>query len=197
MDNFKEYIAYLKEDFNLEIDNPNLQDLNKKIIASINKNDKKEIAKTLFEWVRDNIQYKIIEIVGALGTYNRGSGACVDKSSLLISLLRINNIPARYILLRAFFTNTIPIKQKYVDHCAVEAFIKNKWAILDPTFDPRFDNIFSKSEFGAPNWWDIKKSKIFEYKSNFSSIETRLISKSYQIINEWKIFIDNVIKNKN
>ncbi|MHA1270829.1 MAG: transglutaminase-like domain-containing protein [Candidatus Helarchaeota archaeon] len=191
------YNIYLEKNYHIEKDNYELKELNESILKNIDKKDKKEVADTLFKWVRDKIKYRISDIIGALGTYKRGNGACVDKSSLLITLLRINKIPARYLILRAIISIETPIKGNYVDHCVVQAFIDNKWIILDPTFDPYFNRIFKKSTFNSPNWWDISKSKIYGARKKFSKIELRIISESYKEPSEWKDFILEILNNGN
>ena len=186
---------FLKKGFHIEIDAPDLIGLNRTIINNLDEKSPKEISKSLFEWVRDNIRYRIVEIIGPTATIKRGTGACVDKSSLLITLLRMNKIPAKYLIIRAIFSKKLPIKISYVDHCAVEAYINNRWIILDPTFDPFFDNIFPKSEFGNPNWWDLKKSIIHGRVAFFTPLEIRLISDCYKNPTEWKLFINKILKN--
>ena len=185
--------SFLKESYHVEINHPELIDLSNSIKKNISKNDR-DIANGMFEWVRDNIKYDVIDIIGALGTYKRGIGACVDKSSLLIALLRINNIPSRYLLLRAFLITKTPISVKYVDHCALEAHINSEWIILDPTFDSAFDRFFPTASYNSPNWWDIETSIISANQVAFSKLEMKIISKSYKKPSDWKTLVSKILK---
>ena len=72
----------------------------KKLAAQLSsgKNDI-EIAKTCFEWVRDNIKhswdYKLEQVTcKASEVLKYGTGYCYAKSHLLAALLRANNLPA-------------------------------------------------------------------------------------------------------
>lgn len=193
MDDIK---LFLKKSYKVEIDSDELIDLSNSILESYKLKDNRNISINLFEWVRDQIRYEIVKVVGALGTYKRKSGACIDKSSLLIALLRINKIPSRYITLKAFLITNKPISEKSVDHCAVQAFIDNEWILFDPTFDPRFDSIFPKASYNNPGWWDRKKSIIFQKRAEISKLEMDITSINYEVPTPWKRLIKR-IKKKN
>jgi hypothetical protein len=184
---------YLKNSYKVEIDHPELIKLNHSILDDlVDRSNKLEIIKRLFQYVRDKIQYECVKVLGALGTYERGTGACIDKSSLLIALLRINKIPARYITMRALLITKRPISETMVDHCAVEAHINGDWVILDPTFDPRFDHIFPKAVINSPNWYNLEKSAIYQTRSEISKLEMDITSKSYQKSSPWKKLISKI-----
>ncbi|MBD3227721.1 MAG: hypothetical protein GF329_05995 [Candidatus Lokiarchaeota archaeon] len=191
MDNLK---RFLKKSYGVEIDSEELIILSSSILNDLENN--KEICIKLFEWVRDKIKYKLVRVIGALGTYKRKSGACIDKSSLLIALLRINKIPSRYITLKANLIAKQPISERYVNHCAVQAYINNRWVILDPTFDPSFDKTFPKAQFDKPGWWDMKDSLIHQERFEISKLEMDITSRSYERSTPWKKMIENIKSHK-
>lgn len=68
---------------------------------SANKTSIPDVAKSCFEWVRDNIKhigdYNIQTVsCSASEVLNSGSGICYAKSHLLAALLRANKIPAGF-----------------------------------------------------------------------------------------------------
>ncbi len=50
---------------------------------------------TIYDWVRDNIEYKKGDLKGAQRALKDGYGDCEELSSLFIAICRINDIPAR------------------------------------------------------------------------------------------------------
>ncbi len=54
-----------------------------------------QTVETIFDWVRDNIEYKNGELKGAVAALRDGDGDCEELTSLFIALCRANKIPAR------------------------------------------------------------------------------------------------------
>ncbi|MFX0038363.1 MAG: transglutaminase family protein [Promethearchaeota archaeon] len=77
-----------------ECDNPDLIARSNDIVGSLtNPVDK---AEAIFNWIAINIDYeKQDEEIGAYEAYNQRKGDCSDISDLMITLLRIQSIPAR------------------------------------------------------------------------------------------------------
>ena len=74
--------------------NPSLIDRSNSIVKSENKTI--ENARDIFNWIVNNIEYqKQDEEIGAFEAYKQGRGDCSDFSDLMITLLRIQSIPAR------------------------------------------------------------------------------------------------------
>ena len=105
--------------------------------------DPVETARRTFYFVRDQIVtgYDLYE-TKASDILKKGYGICWGKSTLLVSLLRCNNIEAHF--------GTIPVHRKFIEpligpfyhfanspyhHCLVHAFLNDRWTLLDPVLD--------------------------------------------------------------
>lgn len=152
---------------------------------AMNQQDKERVAKKFFEFVRDSIEYALDPVVGALKTLERKTGACVDKSSLLIALCRAMKIPARYVLMVAELLPKKDIGIEELPHCVVEIKIDDEWKIVDPTFDQGLKSIFPVSNFENPKWWkdtspisrkfpEITKSEADYLSESYTTDETAL-----------------------
>ncbi|MGQ9723013.1 MAG: transglutaminase-like domain-containing protein [Candidatus Jordarchaeum sp.] len=143
--------SFLNPTYGCESDNKTIIELAKKLAG--NQQDKKKIVKNFFEFVRDTIEFKVDPVVGALKTLERKSGACLDKSSLLIALCRAAKIPARYVLMT---TQILPKKKvdiQELPHVVAEIKIKDQWKILDTTLDQGMKSMFDIPTFEDPKWW--------------------------------------------
>ncbi len=77
-----------------ECNNPTLVALSNSIVNPLD--NPVEKAQDIFNWIVNNIDYQAQTIeIGALEAYNQRSGDCSDFSDLMITLLRIQSIPAR------------------------------------------------------------------------------------------------------
>ncbi|MCK4865901.1 MAG: transglutaminase family protein [Gammaproteobacteria bacterium] len=88
---------YLEVSEYIDWDNPAILELAKKLAADKKKDI--DVAKSCFEWVRDEIKhswdYKMNPVTcKASEVLKHGTGYCFAKSHLLAALLRANNIPA-------------------------------------------------------------------------------------------------------
>lgn len=54
-----------------------------------------ETVETIYDWVRDNVEYKNGKLKGALAALRDKDGDCEELTSLFIALCRANKIPAR------------------------------------------------------------------------------------------------------
>lgn len=54
-----------------------------------------ERVEAIYDWVRDNIEYRNGSLKGALAALRDGNGDCEELTSLFIALCRANDIPAR------------------------------------------------------------------------------------------------------
>jgi len=88
---------YLEQSKYIDYENSEISDLAE--LLSSNCNSKKEIIKTCFEWVRDNIKHSVDFKLNpvtckASDVLKYKTGYCYAKSHLLAALLRANGIPA-------------------------------------------------------------------------------------------------------
>lgn len=81
-------------------------------------------------WVHEHIRYVIGSSVvtdGASDTYLARKGVCRDFAHLTLALLRARGVPARMVACYA------PGLSPMDFHAVVEAAIKDRWVVLDPT----------------------------------------------------------------
>jgi len=71
-----------------------------------------EKVESIYDWVRDKVEYKEGKLKGALAALRDGNGDCEELSSLFIAMCRVNGIPAR--------TVWVP------GHCYPEFYLENK-----------------------------------------------------------------------
>ena len=132
--------AYLKATTNCQVDNSKIKSLVNKVISGASSTKEKAVA--IYNYVRDSISYSFYYDTahGAVGTYNVGSGNCVDQSHLLIAMLRTADIPARYV----HGTCTFSSGSTY-GHVWAQALVNGQWYVVDPTS--------SRNSFGyVANW---------------------------------------------
>lgn len=126
---------------NREINHSELISLSHQIVDKKSSPLKK--AETIFQWVVDHIEYDLeYQGGGALNTYRERKGACGDFSDLMITLLRIQHIPAREV--HGFFLDVKrPLKgmefereeDTLWDHSWVEYYVPSLgWVSCDPVF---------------------------------------------------------------
>lgn len=145
-----------------ECDNPSLVELSNSIVNPTDTPVEK--AQGIFNWIVNNIEYKKQdEEIGALEAYNQGVGDCSDFSDLMITLLRIQSIPARKVT-GFLITNNTSLRPKIGDqysfdinfngltmstfsskkilgHAWVEYYVpKIGWIACDPTWGQGYFN---------------------------------------------------------
>ncbi len=107
----------------------------------------KEIARSLFYFVRDKIKYNpympryLPEHFRASDTLARKDGFCVQKAVLLVALCRALDIPAR-IGLAVIRNHLMPDKMANMlhgnvlpDHGYAELYLNDRWIMVTPVFD--------------------------------------------------------------
>jgi len=141
----------MEESLNLFLQETYFCDFNEKTIKNLahslteNASSDKEKAVVLFDWVRDNILYRLGNWQKkASETLNEGEGTCTNKANLLIALLRANGIPAGYGVMkvdgqRYFGAIASPTLTKFVGkvstHIYALAYLDKKWIKCDPSND--------------------------------------------------------------
>jgi hypothetical protein len=84
---------YLAVSPGIEVRSPKIRSL-ARTIAPDEENQWKKI-ETIYDWVRENVEYRDQSFKGALKALEDGNGDCEELSSLFIALCRANGIPAR------------------------------------------------------------------------------------------------------
>ena len=146
---------YLTSSKNCQVKNKAIQDLAKTLTSKLKSDYEK--GKKLFNWVRDNIQYKKYRntLRGAVKTLQTKKGNCVDQSHLLIALSRAAGIPARYVK-----GGNCKFSNGYVSgHIWTQMYINKKWIVADTTSH--------KNSLGKIKNWNTKSYKLY---GQFSSI---------------------------
>ncbi len=77
----------------IESRSPKIRSLAKEIGAD--KEKAWEKVETIYDWVRDKVEYKDGPLKGALAALHDGSGDCEELTSLFIAICRASDIPAR------------------------------------------------------------------------------------------------------
>lgn len=139
-------------------------------------------AEIIFNFVRDTVIYSYYDgsKQGANKTLSLGKGNCIDQTSLLISMFRVLNIPARYNL-----AENVSFYSGYIgSHCWAQVLIGNVWHIAD-TVSVR--NIFGSSyncdlahitNLKQGNLWN-NLSKVNINRENISSSDFTPVSFSF------------------
>ncbi|UCC19651.1 MAG: transglutaminase domain-containing protein [Promethearchaeota archaeon] len=133
---------YLKPTKFCDCDNQEIIDKAKELT----KNDKtpKEMALSIFYFVRDQITFMMCGNDKASETLMKGHGDCSTKTNLQVALLRAVNIPARYHIasLRKECLKGIISKSLYKlfpdelsHHQWCECYLSEKWISCDTLFD--------------------------------------------------------------
>lgn len=154
-----------------------------------------EKAEKIYNWVSNNIDYRgdLDVEKGALWAYNNLEGDCSEFSSLMITLLRIQNIPARKITgflvsnnpsLRPkpgdtwSFDATESTPAEIMGHAWVEYYVPDiGWIACDPTWDyfNRIDylrfNLNVGANFFFPPSYTISEFSSLVFYSSTSSFE--------------------------
>jgi transglutaminase-like putative cysteine protease len=124
------------------------------------KNDEEKVHK-IFLWVRDNIRWKPVKIVGAKKLLKREPkvGLCTDKTNLFVALCRSVGIKSRYIVMDANLKTVNKELPPQGKHIAAEVNVGGKWILADPGFGKNTSKLLEVSEFGKPAWTEAKNMK--------------------------------------
>ena len=116
---------FLKDEKYIEVNSPKIQETAKKLK---DKNDIETIMRT-FEFVQQNVSYKLSNEIGADSVLTTGEGKCSDFSDLFVALLRANKIPAKVVKGMWLSSNL-----DYPFHQWAEVYLKKQgWVLFEPT----------------------------------------------------------------
>lgn len=131
----------------------------KSLSNSLTKNCKTELEKAtaIFNWVRDKVSYSFYYNTkkGAVKTLSSRSGNCVDKTHLLIALMRSAGIAAKYVHGKAKFSSG-----SVYGHVWAQVLVGDTWVVADTTS--------SRNSFGVVNNWNPKTATIYGSYSTLS-----------------------------
>jgi len=129
-----------------------LDDTVKEIINNEKRPEKK--AKAIFNFVRDEIKFDIYVDFPDVGKIlKRKAGACYHKAMVMVEMMKLAGIPARYhfVWIRKGGLKNIlhPLvyrfwPEKFI-HTYAEIKLNNKWIMLDATYDKKLHNKLIKS----------------------------------------------------
>jgi len=160
-----------------ECNNPTLIALSNNIVGT--ETNTVEKARKIFNWIGSNIDYQVQdEEIGALEAYNQRKGDCTDISDLMITLLRIQSIPARKVtgfvisnnpayrptvgdkylfdLNYNGLTQTASSTNEILGHAWMEYFVPDVgWIACDPTWGQGYFNRidFLRFSFNVGAWF--------------------------------------------
>ena len=135
---------FLQPTETIECDHPRIIALANEITQGAG--DQHEKARRLFLWVRDQVEYSLVnpffllEHYKATGILDRGHGYCVQKALVLCTLARASGIPARLIF--ADMRNHL-VPQKFLEmagtnlfvyHCYTDMHLGGEWIQMTPSF---------------------------------------------------------------
>jgi transglutaminase-like putative cysteine protease len=143
----EEIKRYLQPSYKVESDNPAIIAKAQELKASLpieQQSNPYYITKATFEFVQQNMKYTYDDRArnkGALFALTYGVGNCEDYSSLMVALLRANNIPARTVAGYRVAEKNMTTKEinlltpsLYTKHMWVEAYFNGYgWVAFDPT----------------------------------------------------------------
>lgn len=149
----KDTSIYLKSTSNCQVGNSKIKSKVNSLTSGLSTELAK--AKAIYNYVRDSISYAFYYDTnyGAVGTYNHGSGNCVDQSHLLVAMFRTAGFPARYVHGTCTFTDGT---EGYV---WVQVLIEGNWHVADPTS--------SRNSFGNIVNWNTQS---YTFHGNYASL---------------------------
>ncbi len=167
---------YLKSSYLCESESNEVKDLARKIVG---KNKGLNAAKLLFRWVRDNVDYDILKMVGAKKVLYRKPirAMCIDKTNLFITLCRSIEIPAKYVIMKCELKTKRKDLPSNTLHVISEIYVNDNWIIVDPTFGKSSKKLIEVNRFGKPCWDKIYSIKRTDKISFFFSFLINLFIK--------------------
>ena len=144
-------------------DDPNLINLSNSIVSPTDNPINK--AQKIMTWIDDNIEYNgsLTEEIGASNAYGNLTGDCSEFSSLMITLLRIQGIPARkvtgFCLSNVYnfkprigdeytFYSRLGETPTFLGHAWVEYYVPNiGWIACDPTWNQVSNTYFNRIDY--------------------------------------------------
>jgi transglutaminase-like putative cysteine protease len=128
--------AFLGEEAFIEVNQPKIQQLAKRLAADSDLGT----VKNIYRWVTTNIKKSgyIKREQGALQTLLTKSGDCTNTMYLFSALSRANGIPTRNMAGFTTKENTVLRPRDY--HNWVEVFVDGKWQLVDPDREIYMEN---------------------------------------------------------
>lgn len=174
---------------------------NQEIIAKAkeltqNDNSPKEMALSIFHFVRDQIRYMMCDFTKASETLDFGFGDCGTKTNLQIALLRSFEIPARYHIaslrkecIRGIVSETLyqEAPDEIPNHPWCECYLSGKWVSCDTLLDKALvktmykNGIITKEEIPTIDWdgesdLNTMTKWMIEDKGTLSSLDELVIA---------------------
>ncbi len=146
-DNVKDY---LKPTYFAESDDEEIKETARKIVGN---NKGRKAVESVFNWVRDNFYWDIVENIGAKALMHRElrGAVCIDKVNLFVALVRSIELPARYVaVFDAELDNKVGLPR--CPHMYAEVYLDGKWVDADVTFGEHTEKIITPSKFGEHKW---------------------------------------------
>ena len=135
-----------------------------------------ETAYALFDWVRDNIEYRVLGIESADATLARGQGCCLAKSNLLVALARARGIRARYRQFRGYLDSPDErIARAIHEHIVPELYVNDLWMIGDPAYNSRVASVYEVGELGKTTWHGLTSEKVLANLPNWMWLGQRMV----------------------
>ena len=153
-------------------------------------------SKILFDYVRDNVRYQFGQWgKKASKVLQEGKGMCTNSANLFVALLRANNIPAGYGIMRVkgqeyLSSLTPPMFKSQISpesvHIYSYAFLNGKWVKADPSIDKDFSQQVANfdSTFRLAQWdgtsdqiLDIEPTAILRDEGPLANIDAQLDKK--------------------
>lgn len=150
----KDISIYLKATSNCQVGNSKIKSLVNSVTKGLTSDEAK--AKAIYNYVRDKISYSFYYDTqkGAVGTYNAGSGNCVDQAHLLIAMYRTAGLAARYVHGTCHFSSG-----STYGHVWAQVLVDGYWHVVDPTS--------SRNSYGTVVNWNTKS---FSLNAIYSSL---------------------------
>lgn len=119
---------YLKAEKYVELQSAELRTLG----ARLGKDNKKDTANRIFDWVSRNIKYQgyVSKDKGALQAYKTRQGDCTEYMYLFTALARIDGIPVRNV--GGFVVKENSLLKSEDFHNWSEVYLDGKWRVVDP-----------------------------------------------------------------
>ena len=182
---------YMTARDDIQSNNNTIIDLAKTI--TINCTGDYEKAKAIHDWVADNIWYNWDAYAGtegygdtsALGTLNSKKSVCQGYANLTAALLRAAKIPAKVVTGFALGVSTSGegwtdeyINSKDGNHAWNEAYVDNRWIIIDTTWDS--DNMYQDGKFSTAT--GLRGYKYFDISIEAFSYDHKLSEYSESVV---------------
>lgn len=144
-----------------DFDHPAVLNLAKELANGVT--DAREITKSVFKHVRDNIRFGFDQVqVKASETLEKGYGVCWNKALLMVALLRANEIPARLSFnsvkrefMQPAMGDACQTLTETMNHCFAQVMINGEWICVDPTLDAlTYKTLFAPYEVSWGINWD-------------------------------------------